>query len=174
MSWVNFRLRKPTEGDCDPVGRVFVRTKTGGLDIVIRGAIQPYHVAWMPIPEFTPLPDPPAGYRLIDPATELFNSKAMWYSENSSEWQPTLNAESYGLGVIYAVPIKPPEPQYRPFANAEEFKPYRNRWWRPKDSDRLMPPSSYSETNFASCDWQHAFESLEFECGHPFGVKIHD
>jgi hypothetical protein len=71
--------------------------------------------------------------------------------------------------------------KYRPFANAEEFRPHRDRWWRLKEVPPelvgsmgvfLEPPEAYSEKGFAGVDWQGAFELRVFDDGTPFGVKI--
>jgi hypothetical protein len=71
--------------------------------------------------------------------------------------------------------------RYRPFANAGEFKPHRDRWWMLKDlppeligprGNFMEPPEAYAEKGFAGCDWQMAFELRVFDDGTPFGVKI--
>ncbi len=60
--------------------------------------------------------------------------------------------------------------RWRPFANAEEFKPHRDRWWRLKEEskDQFHPPGYYSDDT----DWEHAFEMLEFDDGSPYGVEV--
>ncbi len=62
--------------------------------------------------------------------------------------------------------------RYRQFANAEEFKPHRDRWWRLKEEskDHFHPPGYYSDDT----DWEHAFEMLEFDDGSPYGVEVTD
>jgi hypothetical protein len=71
--------------------------------------------------------------------------------------------------------------RYRPFANSEEFKPHRDRWWMLKDlppeligprGSFIEPPEAYAEKGFAGCDWEGAFELRVFDDGTPFGVKI--
>ena len=64
--------------------------------------------------------------------------------------------------------------KYRPFANAEEFKPHRDRWWyrEEKGSRRYFPPASYSDKAHGGSVWQHRFETCFFDDGTPFGVKI--
>ena len=64
---------------------------------------------------------------------------------------------------------------YRPFANAEEFRPHRDRWWYRDDKDggrRHFPPASYSDQAHGGVTWQHRFETCFFDDGTPFGVKI--
>jgi len=60
--------------------------------------------------------------------------------------------------------------RYRPFANAEEFKPFRDRWWRMKSEsvDCCHPPVFYSDNN----DWGRAFDLLVFDDGSVFGVEV--
>ncbi len=62
---------------------------------------------------------------------------------------------------------------FRPFKNAEEFKPYRDRWYKPTKgvTNRV---EAYDDKGFW-CDgwtsWESAFESsYAFEDGQPFGV----
>jgi hypothetical protein len=72
--------------------------------------------------------------------------------------------------------------QYRPFANGDEFKPHRERWWKPKTfsldidpSDLLIhPPQAYNHDGFSGCTWQQAFNGRVFDDGTPFGVEITD
>ena len=64
---------------------------------------------------------------------------------------------------------------YRPFANAAEFKPYRDRWWRyndSEDSEHTIPPSSYSKIGPSGSNWQQAFEGRQFDDDSPFGVEV--
>jgi hypothetical protein len=71
--------------------------------------------------------------------------------------------------------------KYRPFANGEEFKPHRDRWWMLKDVPPELvgsrgvfaePPEAYAEQGFAGCDWKEAFELRVFDDGTPFGVEV--
>jgi hypothetical protein len=63
---------------------------------------------------------------------------------------------------------------YRPFANAEEFRPHRDRWWYRDDKDcrRHFPPAGYSDQAHGGVTWQHRFDTCFFDDGTPFGVKI--
>jgi hypothetical protein len=88
---------------------------------------------------------------------------------------------SNGLEVSYCFAIvrKIEKPkQYRPFANAEEFKPHRHKWWRMKklvtgDSHPSFRPScSYSDWGFGGNLWKDCFERYVFEDGTPFGVEV--
>jgi hypothetical protein len=64
---------------------------------------------------------------------------------------------------------------YRPFKDAEEFKPHRDRWWYRDDKDgrRHFPPASYSDQAHGGATWKHRFETCFFDDdGTPFGVRI--
>jgi len=67
-----------------------------------------------------------------------------------------------------------PEPTYRPFKNAEEFAPYRDRWVRIKDEADIYRVESYNglevEFSQAVLSFTEAFECCEFDDGTPFGV----
>jgi hypothetical protein len=71
--------------------------------------------------------------------------------------------------------------RYRPFANAQEFKPHRDRWVRQKESGSIFRGITYDEDGlFALLEiavdpfcWEEAFEDFVFDDdGTPFGVKI--
>ena len=70
------------------------------------------------------------------------------------------------------VPPQPPQPKYRPFKSAEEFKPYRNCWWYRDDSDgrKHFPPMYYSDRFHGGISFAYRFETCFFEDGSPFGV----
>jgi hypothetical protein len=64
--------------------------------------------------------------------------------------------------------------QYRPFANAEEFKPHRDRWWRMAGDSHpsFRPPCSYSDRGYGGDLWKRCFERYVFDDGTPFGVEV--
>ena len=71
--------------------------------------------------------------------------------------------------------VAPPKaPKYRPFANAEEFKPHRDKWWRWKSDIFLQPPAKYSHTSHGMNGFPFMFDKAEFEDGTPFGVRVDD
>ena len=94
----------------------------------------------------------------------------------SSRGLPVLCAVSDSVNQNYIIIRKIEKPAaYRPFANAEEFRPHRERWWYRDDKDgsrRHFPPASYSEKAHGGSVWQHRFETCFFDDGTPFGVKI--
>jgi hypothetical protein len=69
--------------------------------------------------------------------------------------------------------------KYRPFANAEEFEPHRDRWtMHPREPHKRFKPGDYNDSGVWSND--HRFytyaELLEsgllFDDGTPFGVEV--
>ena len=81
-----------------------------------------------------------------------------------------MEPEKWDLAVIVRKIEKPK--RYRQFENAEEFKPFRDRWWRMKSEsvDCCHPPVFYSDNN----DWGRAFDLLVFDDGSPFGVQCEE
>jgi hypothetical protein len=68
------------------------------------------------------------------------------------------------------------EQAYRPFANAEEFKPYRDEWFRVKngggfDSVRYYDNNGVKDSTGNFITYQKLFEAGERENGDPCGVK---
>lgn len=70
-----------------------------------------------------------------------------------------------------------PEPTYRPFANAEEMFPHRNRWVKDKNSNEFSTIRWFRDDVVAiggrpGNPYQEAFEKFTFDDGTPFGVKV--
>jgi len=80
------------------------------------------------------------------------------------------------------------EPTYRPFKNTEEFKPYRDEWFKHKESkcyDMCSSVTDYSDRGIVLCDpyserdslkfgfytWGGFFEEFERENGDPCGIR---
>jgi hypothetical protein len=79
--WIDIRVRKPTEADADKEwqeGKVLQLLDDNSVGLYAWG--DRYRaVAWMPIPEFKPLPDPPAPtYRPFANAAEFEPHKGRW------------------------------------------------------------------------------------------------
>lgn len=78
----------------------------------------------------------------------------------------------------YAIIEKIERPKrYRPFANAAEFEPHRDRWFNPKSAPgQVMKTTAYNEHQVWIGDecitWQQMFEWYTFESGTPFGVEV--
>ena len=86
-----------------------------------------------------------------------------------------MEPDAWDLGVIVRKIEKPK--RYRPFANAEQFKPFRDRWIRFSQSGVLYRITEYSDTGIAigseaPWDYDAALASLVFDDGSPFGVEV--
>lgn len=77
-------------------------------------------------------------------------------------------------GQVWPIIRKIEQPaRYRPFANAEEFKPHRDRWWTWKDDrSNTFPPAAYGRLGHHSQSWEDSFDRKVFDDGTPFGVRI--
>jgi hypothetical protein len=181
MRWRDIRFEKPTEADGDAVhSEVIVVCKEGKRwsrnweDVFDDGDV----IAWMPLselPAFDPIPDPPEGWRFVEKG-EAFDKRAKYWGL-SNHWVETLQDDGYAKELVYIVPIdppKPPKPQYRPFANAAEFEPYKNKWWRYKSmgDDEQVPPVLFNDKIHGTQYWDDAFTNKVFSDGSPFGVKV--
>jgi len=67
--------------------------------------------------------------------------------------------------------------QYRPFANAAEFEPFRDRWFCPKiKRNHLIKTSAYNEHRHWSGEepdtWEKMFDEYVFDDGTPFGIEV--
>lgn len=79
------------------------------------------------------------------------------------------------LRIVREVPA--PVPKYRPFKNAEEFKPYRDKWLKWKDNASTFRVHGQTQDcvvfgNGECKNFYAAFMHWEFEDGTPFGVKV--
>jgi hypothetical protein len=176
MRWRDIRFEKPTEADGDNCGQV--------LQILECGSIGSYAwkhivrcVAWIPIselPAFEPIPDPPEGWRFVETG-EAFDKRAKFWSEGRSEWILTQQLDNYDPSIKYIVPIDPPappEPQYRPFRDAAEFAPHRDRWIRTPAQETIRQVIHYSDRGVDGMTYRMLFEERTFDDGTPCGVKV--
>lgn len=63
--------------------------------------------------------------------------------------------------------------QFRPFANAAEFEPFRNRWWKKKvGDDRIYPPGYYNDVYHCGLAFKSCFTDRTFDNGDPFGIEV--
>ena len=88
--------------------------------------------------------------------------------------EPRLLQERTACRVCIIRKIEKPA-TYRPFKDAEEFKPHRDRWWYRDDKDggrRRFPPASYSDKMHGGATWKHRFDTCFFDDGTPFGVEV--
>ena len=94
-----------------------------------------------------------------------------------------MRAERVVGPVALSVKIEKPK-RYRPFANAAEFEPHRDKWlvffdYEYSDlSDQKSRVLVYGDDRFwigedgSMYDWNEAFKSWQFEDGTPFGVEV--
>ncbi len=73
--------------------------------------------------------------------------------------------------------VDPPKLTYRPFANAKEFAPYRDRWMNVKNQNVCGKAGSYGDLGIYACDgsfktYQEILEHVVFENGEPCGVRV--
>jgi hypothetical protein len=115
------------------------------------------------------IPGVPEGWELVrigrinagEWTLDDFGDPFVWKGESSTSVFPIIRK------------IEKPA-KYRPFANAEEFKPHRDRWWYRDDKDgrRHFPPVGYSDQAHGGASWKHRFDTCFFDDGTPFGVRI--
>jgi hypothetical protein len=178
MRWRDIRFEQPTEADADSLGRVLILHKNGYLGLVDYESTSA-SIAWMPLselPAFDRVPDPPEGWRFVQ-AGEAFDNRAKYWNLVIESYCDTLRHKLYQANYVYIVPIdppKPPEPQYRPFANAAEFEPHENKRWRYKcDSESTKRLSvAYDDEEHHGKAWAAAFRDKVFADGSPFGVRV--
>ena len=87
------------------------------------------------------------------------------------------SVESDSANYVIIRKIEKPK-RYRPFANAAEFEPHRDRWLKQKsgNGDHRIKTHSYNDRKHYTGDigdtWQTMFDDYEFEDGTPFGVEV--
>jgi hypothetical protein len=123
------------------------------------------------------IPGVPEGWELVHAFRRA--TKGEWYIDNDGTPHLQHMSKSVFPHCIIRKIEKPAT--YRPFANAEEFKPHRDRWARQKESDSIFRGITYDEDGlFALTEvvvdpfcWEEAFECFLFDDdGTPFGVRI--
>ena len=116
------------------------------------------------------IPGVPEGWELV--RIGPVNPGEFFVDYDGKAQQYAQAAASIGWVTIIRKIEKPAK--YRPFANAEEFKPHRDRWWYRDDKDgrRHFPPVGYSDQAHGGASWKHRFDTCFFDDGTPFGVKI--
>jgi len=176
MRWRDIRFEKPTEADLDHKKRVCMLFDDNSFGLHTL-PLRDFVVAWCPtseLPAFDRIPDPPEGWRFVDKEKEAFDNRAKIWNRSHKKWILSV-FNYYHDDYVYIVPIGPPAPTYRPFANAAEFEPYRDKWWRYKSqgSDEYNPPVAFNDKLHANQCWQDSFENKVFADDTPFGVHVH-
>jgi hypothetical protein len=177
MRWRDIRFEKPTEADADSFGRVLILYK-GGYFGLVNYKSAAASIAWMPLselPAFDRIPDPPEGWRFVQ-AGEAFDKRAKHWDETDSTWNLT-STDFWAVRNTYIVPIdppKPPEPQYRPFADAAEFEPYSTKLWRFTDDakDTRRQSLDFNDRVCGGITWERCLANKVFADGSPFGVRV--
>ena len=116
------------------------------------------------------IPGVPEGWEVERIGKPIFNVDHVIHYDG----QPMLcDYDSSYLNRVIIRKIEKPA-RYRPFADAEEFKPHRDRWWRFNDTPDglIFPHSPYNDNGPSGCTWQQAFNGRAFDDGTPFGVRI--
>lgn len=90
------------------------------------------------------------------------------------QWHKT-KSENLVVGYRYAKPL--PEKKYRPFANAEEFAPHRDDWFKVKHSGNMVKFQEYADwgvidSNSKKIDYEVLFHNCLCEDGTPCGVEV--
>ena len=69
-----------------------------------------------------------------------------------------------------------PKGEYRPFANAEEFAPYRDRWFIDKHDSDIVRVELYCNSGITEvrgyCSYDELLNSYTFDDGTPAGVRV--
>jgi hypothetical protein len=179
MNWIDIRVRKPEEKDSfkGNVWALFEDGSSGAKSWKRVATGDSLAIAWLDpktLPKFTPIPDPPEGYRLKQDGDVKTDDAIFLHPDNRTWVLVSPHTCGWLDKAIYAVPIDPPKPQCRPFANAAEFEPYKNQWWRLKTdpADFQKPPMSFSDHCYGSFAWGVAFDICVFSDGTPFGIKV--
>jgi hypothetical protein len=115
------------------------------------------------------IPGVPEGWELVEFRQPNQGDFVINWVGQIEQW--SLGDSAYVFPIIRKIE-KPAT--YRPFANAEEFKPHRDRWWYRDDKDgrRHFPPAGYSDQAHGGVTWKHRFDTCFFDDGTPFGVRI--
>ena len=176
--WIDIRVRKPTAADANHIGLVLWLWGDNSCLAYPCGHdfsdFRHQPVAWMPIPRFTPLPDPPDGWRYVqdgeahDKRAKVWDCDLVQFRERNYPHMPCTP------GGVYIVPIAPPAPTYRPFKDAAEFDAFALKPWRYKvdiASTRRLG-SIYRDDSHNGNEWSHSLGVKIFSDGTPFGVKV--
>jgi hypothetical protein len=179
MRWRDIRFEKPTKADADEFGMVLGLYSDGSKRTCYMGCTKTL-VAWAPIselPAFDPIPDPPEGWRFVQDGEAIANPCQIW-DASTGQYRPRTYPHMPPMpNYVYIVPIDPPEPQYRPFANAAEFEPHRDAWVRRKEGS-FCKVASYEDygATMGTCatvwKYKELFDEWEFADGTPFGVRV--
>jgi hypothetical protein len=118
---------------------------------------------------FRGIPGVPEGWELVRIGVVVAGEYRLLIDRSVEAWEGP--HPSTGWAVVLRKIEKPK--QYRQFANAEEFKPHRDRWWRWKeDPNDFNPPCCYSDKFHGAHGWSDSFNEKVFDDGSHFGVEV--
>jgi hypothetical protein len=133
---------------------------------------------------FQGVPGVPDGWELV---RIDFVTEGEWYlfKGRVDQWE-SKRASDCDFPIIRKIEVPK---QYRPFANAEEFKPHRDRWVKIASGDnncgcQLEESDVGGERSIDGCNehsvciwegwmtYRDAFKCFAFDDGTPFGVEV--
>ena len=114
------------------------------------------------------IPGVPEGWRLVRIGVP---KSGEWFVDDGNT--PTKAFTDFDVSVLAIIEKIEQPKQYRPFADAKEFEPHRDRWWRFKEeSDCYQRTSYYSDDSNSGEDWETSLDGRVFDDGSPFGVEV--
>jgi len=183
MNWIDIRVRKPEEKDANDEGEVLVfrdGKKATRVWDEVDSDLWPH---WYPLSDLPDpparIPDPPEGYRFKQDGDKR-TQESLSFDPYNKHWVPVKAIDGdWREETAYAVPIAPPKPQYRAFANADEFEPFADRWVRCKPekcetyriyayNDQLF----WMGTAVEGVSFEEGLRDYCFSDGAPFGLPV--
>lgn len=111
----------------------------------------------------------PDGWELVRIGSVCYGEWRLMESGSVKQWD--VMEPSLGWAVVLRKIEKPK--QYRPFANAAEFEPFRDRWWKKTcGDDRVYPPCYYNDSYSGGLHFDRCFIDRIFDDGTPFGIEV--
>jgi hypothetical protein len=186
MNWIDIRVRKPEEKDSfkGKVWALFDDGSSGCKDWGWVASGDSIAIAWLDpktLPKFTPIPDPPEGYRWVDKEADKPQlADDLYWSYGVQAWRMcVVGTDSFCRDDAYARRIDPPKPQYRRFENAAEFEPFADRWVRCKpEKCETYRICAYNDQLFwmgtavKGVSFEEGLRDYCFSDGTPFGLPV--
>jgi hypothetical protein len=112
----------------------------------------------------------PEGYELVRIGEVSYLESYLGKFGDVTIWHE--REPSHAENLVILRKIERPK-QYRPFANAEEFKPHRERWVRFIGVEKgFWKLTSIHDEGANGEEWNVLFKKYVFEDGTPFGVEV--
>ena len=186
MAWIKVSERRPTEDDS--YNGLILWRSSDAPPFMGRWDVGFATYEWRRILEE---PEPAQDPELLQPGQDIWvrhfsGNEEKWQKKTLIRWKsyPVTASRSGESEIIwhewsFTDPNEPPELLYRPFANAEEFWPFRNCWWKIKGSDDLHSPSFFNDHKYGGSTWKFCFEKMELlqdvdgkMAARPFGLEV--